>query len=326
MNGDRAKMVSVIVLSWNSREFLEGCLTSVERQTWPAVELIVVDNGSTDGSARLVKERFPSAILVENGENLGFCAGNNVGLKRSRGAYTLFLNADATLDPTYLEEALKPFAQDKRTGMVAGKVLRFDRRTVDTTGQLLTRSRRVRERGYGEEDRGQYDRPGEIFSVCGAVALYRRSAIDDVSVDGELFDEDFFAFGEDLDAGWRARRMGWRCRYQPSAVATHYRGGTQTARRAGSGRRREMIRRPPRIQAHIVKNRWLTMIKNEEAGSFLAHLPFIVAWDLVICFYLLIFSPATIPILWGHRRLVGRALKKRRAILSRATSGAAARV
>jgi GT2 family glycosyltransferase len=326
MSRNRADLVSVIVLSWNSREFLEGCLASVIRQTWPAVELIVVDNGSADGSAGFVKERFPSAILVENGMNLGFCAGNNVALKRSRGVYTLFLNADATLDPIYLEEALKPFAQDERTGMVAGKVLRFDRCTVDTTGQILTRSRRARERGYSEQDHGQYDRPGEIFSVCGAVALYRRSAIDDVSVDGEFFDEDFFAFGEDLDAGWRARRMGWRCRYQPSAVATHYRGGTQTARRDGPGRRREMTRRPPRIQAHIVKNRWLTMIKNETPGSFLAHLPFILAWDLVICFYLLIFSPATIPILWGHRRLARRALNKRRAILSRVASGAAARV
>ena len=152
------------------------------------------------------------------------------------------------------------------------------------------------------------------------------AAIQDVSVDGEFFDEDFFAFGEDIDAGWRARTMGWRCRYQPSAVAAHYRGGTQTARHDGPGRRREMTRRPPHIQAHIVKNRWLAIVKNEAPGSFLAHLPFILAWDLVIWLYLLIFSPATVPILWGHRHLLRRALGKRRAIRSRAAHRAAARV
>ncbi|HEY3175606.1 MAG TPA: glycosyltransferase family 2 protein [Candidatus Polarisedimenticolia bacterium] len=324
--GAVGELVSVIVLSWNSREFLDGCLTSVMRQTWPAVELIVVDNGSTDGSPQLVRERFPSALLVENAGNLGFCAGNNVGLRRSHGAHVLFLNADATLDTGYIEKALEPFAEDPRVGMVAGKVLRFDRRTLDTTGQILKLNRRVMERGYGEEDRGQYEQPGEVFSVCGAAALYRREAIDDISMDGEFFDEDFFAFGEDLDAGWRARTMGWLCRYQPAAVAAHYRGGTQTARRDGAGRHREMTRRPPHIQAHIVKNRWLAILKNEAPGSFLAHLPFILAWDLVIWLYLLIFSPTTVPILWGHRRLLGRALGKRRAIRSRAALRAAARV
>lgn len=316
-------LVSVIVLSWNSREFLPACLSSVLAQTHPAVELIVVDNASADGSADLVAADCPSAILVRNAENLGFCAGNNVGLKRARGAAILFLNADARLEPTYLEEALKPLAADPRTGMVAGKLLRFDGRTLDTTGQILTRSRRVKERGYGEPDRGQYDTPSEVFSVCGAAALYRREVVEAVGPDGQFFDEDFFAFGEDLDAGWRARRLGWVCRYQPTAVARHYRGGTQTSRPDGPARRREMARRPPSIQAHIVKNRYLTMIKNDRAGALLANLPFILAWELVLWGYLTIFSPATLRILWSHRRLFGRAFGKRRALMSRGALKAA---
>jgi len=315
-----SSMVSVIVLSWNSREFLPACLTSVVCQTHPAVELIVVDNGSDDGSADLVREQFLSAILVENGQNLGFCAGNNIGLKRARGAYIVFLNADAALDPSYIEEALKPLLADASIGMVAGKILRSDRTILDTTGQVLTRSRRVKERGYGEIDRGQYDQPGEVFSVCGAVALYRRSVIDVVSMDGQFFDEDFFAFGEDFDAGWRARTLGWRCWYQPTALASHYRGGSQQGRRSGSRRRLEMIRRPPHIQAHIVKNRYLTMIKNETRTSFLANLPFILAWDVALWGYLALASPSTIPMVWRHRRLIGRAVEKRRALLSRAAA------
>src|SRR5262249_20687896 len=141
MAGTRAvtgRLVSVIVVSWNSSEFLDGCLSSVLTQTLPDVELIVVDNGSTDGSAGLVKERFPRATLVENGRNLGFCAANNIGLARSRGDFVLFLNADAVLTPSYLEEALREMEVDRSVGMVAGKVLRFDRRTIDTAGQRLT--------------------------------------------------------------------------------------------------------------------------------------------------------------------------------------------
>ncbi|MFQ5702141.1 MAG: glycosyltransferase family 2 protein [Acidobacteriota bacterium] len=310
-------LVSVIVLSWNSMEFLPRCLESVRRQSHPRVELIVVDNGSSDGSARFVRESFPEAILVENTENIGFCAGNNAGLKRAGGAYILFLNADAILCRTYIEEALKPFRLDARIGMVAGKVHRFDGCTLDTVGQLLTRSRRIKERGYGEPDHGQFDRPDEVFSVCGAVALYKRELIESVSVDGEFFDEDFFAFGEDLDVGWRARRMAWRCYYQPSALARHFRGGTQVGAPDRRARRHEMIRRPPRIQAHIIKNRYLAMLKNETVGSFVVNLPFILAWDVVLWTYLLVFSPRTIRLVWGHRSLFGRALRKRRVMQSR---------
>ena len=314
--------VTVIVLSWNSRGFLEECLASVLAQTHRQVELIVVDNASTDGSADFVSERFPEARLVRNERNLGFCAGNNVGLKLAQGACVLFLNADAVLQPSYLEKGLEAFA-DPSIGMVAGKVLRFDRRTLDTTGQLMTRSRRVKERGYGDADRGQYDAPGEVFSVCGAVALYRRTTIEAVCLDGEFFDEDFFAFGEDIDVGWRARRQGWRCAYRPAALAAHFRGGTQTVARKDHGRRAEMAHRPPDIQAHIIKNRYLSMIKNETATSFFINLPFILAWELVLWSWLIIFSSATVPILWGHRRLIGRALQKRRALLTRAARHAA---
>jgi GT2 family glycosyltransferase len=322
----QAPLVSVIVVSWNSREFLEGCLASVQAQTHPRVELIVVDNASTDGSPELVEERYPSALLVRNPQNLGFCAANNVGLKRAGGTYILFLNADATLTPRYLEEALRPFSADRRTGMVAGKVLRFDHHTLDTTGQILTRSRRVRERGYGEPDRGQYDRPGEVFSVCGAVALVSRVMVDSVSLDGEFFDEDFFAFYEDLDAGWRARRLGWRSVYAPAAVAFHYRGGTQTARREGAVRRGEMTLRPPAIQAHIVKNRYLAILKNDTLWTFVRDLPFILAWDLTLWGWLLVRSPRTLPLVWRQRHLIGRAFAKRRALARRRALRAGAAV
>jgi len=316
-------LVSVIVLSWNSRRFLEGCLASVEAQTHPRVELIVVDNGSEDGSAGFVAARFPGAILLPQERNTGFCAGNNAGLKAAQGGHILFLNADARLEPRFLEEAIRPLESDPRIGMVSGKLVRFDGATLDTTGQIFTRSRRVLERGYDEPDRGQYDQPGEIFSTCGAAALYRRALIDSISIDGEFFDEGFFAFGEDFDVGWRARNMGWRCWYQPTAIAAHYRGGTQPAQGGESRRRGAMARRPPAIQAHIVKNRYLAMLKNDSPASFILNLPFILAWDLLLWGHLMLRSPRAIPLLWGHRRLVGRALRDRRLLRDRAAAGLA---
>ena len=313
-------LVSVIVLSWNSRRFLEGCLASVRDQSWPKVQLIVVDNASTDGSAAFVRGAFPEALVVENPGNLGFCAGNNAGLRLAEGVYILFLNPDATLSRTFIEEAIAPFLADERIGMVAGKVTRFCGEILDTAGQILTRGRRIRERGYGEPDHGQFDRPGDVFSVCGAVAFYRRELIESVSIDGEFFDEDFFAFGEDLDVGWRARNMDWRCWYQPTALARHYRGGSQTDATGAfvRRRRREMSRRPPAIQAHIIKNRYLTMIKNESAGSFVLNLPFILAWDIVLWSWIILRAPRALPILWGHRHLLRRARDKRRALRARA--------
>ena len=314
-------LVSVIVLSWNSRRFLEGCLASVEAQTHPRVELVVVDNASTDGSAGFVAARFPRALLMPQERNVGFCAGNNAGLKAAHGDHILFLNADARLEPRFLEEAIRPLASDPRVGMVSGKLVRFDGRTLDTTGQIFTRSRRVLERGYDEPDRGQYDQPGEIFSTCGAAALYRRALIDSISIDGEFFDEGFFAFGEDFDVGWRARNMGWRCWYQPTAIAAHFRGGTQPGQEDTARRRGAMARRPAAIQAHIVKNRYLAMLKNDTPLSFLLNLPFILAWDVMLWGHLVLRSPEAIPILWSHRRLLGRALRDRRLLRQRAAAG-----
>ena len=311
MSGEAPPLVSVIVVSWNSRRFLPGCLGSVEEQTHPAVETIVVDNGSTDGSAELVAGRFPRARLLKNRDNLGFCRANNDALKHCGGVFILCLNADAVLERDFLEKALPVFGADPRVGMVSGKVSRFEPGILDSAGQLLTRARRIRDRGYGERDRGLYDEPCEVFSVCGAVALYRREMVEAVSSAGELFDETFFSFGEDMDVCWRARRAGWIARYEPSARARHFRGGSQTGERSLAGRFSQMARRPHPVRAHIVKNRYLMIIKNDTPGALLRDLPFVLAWEAAQWGWLLLASPRTLPHLWRMRGTLGRALRRR---------------
>src|SRR5262249_33861158 len=183
--------LSAIVLSWNSARFLDGCLGSLFAQREIALEVIVVDNGSEDGSVALVRERFPAARLLELGANHGFCAANNRGLAIARGPFVLFANSDIILEDRFCASAVAAFARDARTGLVGGKLLRFDRRTVDSAGQFLTRSRRIVERGYGNLDSSAMDAAGYVFSICGAALVCRREMIDEVSVDGEFFDQSF---------------------------------------------------------------------------------------------------------------------------------------
>src|SRR5437867_6909289 len=140
--------VSVIVVAWNSLRFLSDCLRSVAAQTHQEIELIVVDNGSTDGSADFVAAQFPGAILIRNPANEGFCRANNAALKRATGVFILCLNADAILEPDFVEKALPGFTATHRVGMVSGKILRFDGVTIDSAGQMLTRARRILDRGY----------------------------------------------------------------------------------------------------------------------------------------------------------------------------------
>lgn len=285
------KTVSVVVVTFHSERFIASCVKSLLKQTVPPCEIVVVDNGSLDGTVSILRNKFPDVRLIELGENTGFCRANNAGLAQTRGEFLLFANPDTTLEPNYSQEALAGFLPDPRVGMVGGKLLRFDKTTIDSAGQILTRSRKIQDRGYGRRDAGQFDLPAQVHSVCGAMALYRRAMIEDISQDGQLFDEDFFAFGEDMDVGWRARRRGWLAVYVPGAVAYHFRGGSQERHTAWTDFVR-MGGRSAELKYHIVKNRWLMMIKNESLVSYLMNLPFILARDIALLGYLLVSSPS----------------------------------
>ncbi|MGD8376527.1 MAG: glycosyltransferase family 2 protein [Acidobacteriota bacterium] len=281
--------MSVVIVTWNSSRWIGECLASLREQLLRPEEVIVVDNGSRDGTVSIA--RGGGAEVRETGGNLGFCRASNLGYAAARGGSVLFLNPDVVLEPDYLRRAVPAFAEGDRVGFVAGKLLRFDRRTIDSAGQRLGRSRRTVDRGYGKADRGQLDEPVEVFSVCGAAALYRRRTLEDVAPDGEVFDEDFFAFHEDLDLGWRARNRGWVGRYVPDARGYHFRGATDAAIAGGRRRRRRLRTLPDELAYHAVKNRYLAMLKNDRPGAFLRDLPFILGREAQIWAYLAVCRP-----------------------------------
>ena len=299
----RTDRVSVVIVSWNSAAFLPRCLDSLQGQTLPPVQVVVVDNGSQDdcvGAARAA-----GAEVVENRDNLGFCRASNLGWARWKGDAVLFLNPDVILEPDYLLRAMAALEAHPEAGMVAGKLLRFDGVTLDSAGQFLARSRKTVERGYDSTDEGQFEQAGYVFSVCGAAALYRRAALEQLAPDGQVFDEDFFAFHEDLDLGWRAQRLGWRGWYEPQARARHFRGSTDAARRAGS-RRRRLATLPAEVAYHAVKNRYLAMIKNDTAARMLLDLPFILGREVLLWSFLLLRRPQV-----GWRVLTDAACRRR---------------
>lgn len=214
-------LVSVVVVNFNGKKFLEECLSSLERQTFRDFEVILVDNGSSDGSAEFVRSRFPAIILVGTGKNLGFAGGTNAGIRRALGDFIFTLNNDTVADPRLLEEIVTPMLADPGVGMCGAKMIFPDGR-INSTGICISRSGAAWDRGMGEPDHGQYDTAEEIFGPCAGAALYRRRMLDDIG----LFDEDFFLFMEDADLAFRGRRAGWSCRYVPSARVVHIHGGT----------------------------------------------------------------------------------------------------
>lgn len=216
-------IVSVIIVNWNRRELLRACLLSLLAQTLRDIEIIVVDNGSEDGSADMLRADFPAIRLIRNPENRGFCAGNNQGIAEARGRYIALLNNDAEADPLWLQELVSLLESDPAIGMCASKILFHDARDrIDKTGHLIYPDGQNRGRGCGELDRGQYAAREEALFPDGCAAIYRRRLFETAGG----FDEDFFAYADDAELGLRARLAGWRCLYVPTAVVYHHHSST----------------------------------------------------------------------------------------------------
>jgi GT2 family glycosyltransferase len=211
------RSAAVVIPSWNGRRWLEECLESVFAQTRPADEVIVVDNGSTDGSVELVRERFPSVRLVELARNTGFAGGANTGLRTAGTEVVALVNQDVRLEADWLERACRALDGSSRAASVATKMLDLgDPSLVYDTGDILRRDGFCEQRGRFERDDGRFDAPGEVFGACAGAALYRRNAV----LEAGGFEERFFLYLEDADLSLRLRLAGWTCVYEP-AVALH---------------------------------------------------------------------------------------------------------
>ena len=211
-------LISAVILNWNGKDYLYPCLQSVKGQTYPNLEIILVDNGSTDASVEYVKNLFPDLRLFVNPKNMGYGAGNNRGIEEARGRYILVLNSDTELEIGCVEALWNCIETDRRIGVTTPKILLYDRRDiVDAAGLTIYPDGLSIGRGR-MESQGKYMRKAEVFFGSGCASLYRREMLDDVG----LYDADFFAYAEDTDLGWRARLTGWKAFYVPEAVVYHH--------------------------------------------------------------------------------------------------------
>ena len=211
-------LISVIIPNWNGLEHLPVCMESLQRQTYPRVEIIVADNASTDGSQTWLAEQHPTTKIIQLPENRGFTGACNAGLAAAAGDILVLLNNDTEVDPGWLAAIVDAFDRRPEAGSVASKMLLFDRRDqFHTAGDFYRLDGTPGNRGVWQEDRGQYDREEAVFSACGGSAAYRRVMLDEIG----LLDDRYFFSCEDLDLGWRAQLAGWHCIYSPAAVVYH---------------------------------------------------------------------------------------------------------
>jgi GT2 family glycosyltransferase len=259
--------VTACVVSWNSGPQLATALDSLLAQTGVDLDVVVVDNASADASCDVVRAR-PDVRLVRNARNLGFAPAANQGVAiaaRTGSDALLLCNFDVRLAPDYLARATAALVAGPRRASVQGKLLRSapgadGEPIIDTTGHLAFRTRLFRNRGEGTVDDGRFDTAEQVFGVSGAVALYSLEALDDVALAGEVFDEDLFAYWEDVDLDWRLALRGWSCWYEPAATGWHERGG------AGP-------RRSPVVERLNFVNRLHVIVKNDDAGALARALP-----------------------------------------------------
>ena len=306
--------IGVTLVTFDSARDLPRCLDALAVQTEPAAEVIVVDNASSDDGPGIAT-RHPVVTRVErNATNRGFAAGQNQAIAVSRSDWVLALNPDVTLAPGHLAALAEHVDDPPPVGTLCGKLLRAepggvprDPPTLDSTGIEFHRSFRHLDRGSEEPDRGQYDAEERVFGATGAAACYRRAMIEDVSVEGEFFDEEFFAYREDADVAWRAQLLGWDCLYVPKAVGYH-------VRRVLPENRADVA---DELNRHSVKNRFLMRIKNADRAVVARCGLRGLGRDLVVLGGCLVREWSSLPAFVDVARAWPRMMRHRRWIQSR---------
>lgn len=313
--GCNVRLVSIVLVTWNSRLYLEWCRSGIQNQSHPRCEVIIVDNASGDGTKEWIGQRWHDAATIFLNRNCGFCRAVNIGIANAKGEYILLLNPDVKLEKDFIKHLHSAMESIPDAAIMTGKLLKslgpqkpaLDPPVIDSTGIYFKRNFRHFDRGSQEIDKGQYEHMEKVFGASGAAMFIRQEAVKDISIDGQFLDEDFFAYRDDADVCWRTRLLGWEIYYVPDAVAYH-------VRRVLSSNRRET---GPVINMHSVKNRFLMRIKNLTWDVFTkTFLPASIRDLIVLCACLTveISSLSGLVYVLKNRK---RAMAKRRWIFSK---------
>ncbi len=318
--GQEPVTVAVLIVTHNDAADLDACFATIASQEHRPLEVVVVDCASGDGSAEAARRAgetnaLPTTLLPLD-ENRGFAGGMNEALAHTGARFVLSLNADARPRPDFVSTLLDRLRQRPRAAAATGRLIRLagpgregEAPILDACGMRLTLTWRHLDRGSGEPDRGQYAKAEKVFGATGAATLFRRQALDDVAVAGEIFDTSFHSFREDAELAFRFAERGWEVIYEPGAVALHRRTNLPS-------RRRDM---PAEVNFHSLKNRYLLRAYHQTAGNFLLTLFPTLLRDKMAFLYVLLAERSSLSAyrwLWRNRRQV---MNKRRLIQARKT-------
>ncbi len=245
--------ISVVILTHNSSSHIRDCLDSVLTQRHDDLEIIIVDNGSSDCTVRILRDSYPQAALIQNSDNKGASEARNQAISQATGEWILTLDSDAVLGRNFFSpfaNFLQSLKDEYAIGTIVPKILNKDADTIYSLGSRLTPFRRFYNIGSGRKDTGEFDGIKRVFGACCASAFYRKDMLDVLKDrSGFYFDKDLFFMGEDVDLAWRSSKEGWRACFCPACVSTHLGNG------AGTKYREKKF--------YSIRNRFIMMHKNE---------------------------------------------------------------
>jgi len=282
-------LVTVNIVTWQAEEYLPKLLTALLEQTYKKFSVLIIDNDSQDRTVSIIKENFPQLNIIKNKTNIGFAKAHNQAINWTKSKYVLCLNQDVVLEKNFIKECVEFMEKNSDVSVINGKILKWDTQKqtpinkIDTAGLMVLKNHKVVDRGQSLPAENKFIRSEEIFGASGACPFFRRTSLEEVKINYEYFDEQFFSYKEDVDLAFRLRLAGCRAFYLPTAIAYHDR---TSAPRTNKLRSNNLF-----INYHSYKNHFWVLTKNEFYINIVKYLPMIFIFELKKFFYLLFFCP-----------------------------------
>lgn len=312
--------LSFVIINWNSGSLLPLCIPTLLEQKGINVEVILIDNNSKDNTKEII-ENVPTEVnVIFNKENLGYSGAANQGIELSKGRYVSIINPDVLLSDTYGLDIIKVMEKETNVAAATGKLVKYDfnnkksLKVIDTTGIELTNNFKIYDRGQNCPDLDKYDNSTRVFGVSGAAPIYRKSALEDVRIDNEYFDEDFLAYKEDIDLSWRFRKYGWEIIFVPQAFAYH---GRAVGRNGNGGLMNYVKHRKSQsqfVRKLSLRNHYCLLVKNLSKNDFDYDVKLLIKQEIKRLLYCIIFELKTLSGLFEFFSMYPKMLQKRRVI------------
>jgi len=298
--------ISIVIVTYNSIKYLPGFIDSIFDQSYykknnSIPDICVIDNASDDDTVNFIKDNFPTVKLLRNMRNIGLAKAWNHGIKMTSGQFILIMNPDLMLDPSCIENMLAQIQADRNIASISPKLYKLKVDTdsgqsyfeytniIDSCGLLGFKNRRFVDLGADKIDKGQFDSVVDIFGPSGALALYRRQALEDIKFEQEYFDENFFMYKEDVDIAWRLRLAGWNSIFCPQAVGYHHRRArSQSKKIKHISIIRHRLKKQNFVNFYSYRNHIMLLYKNSFSSNFVRYMPWILFYELKKFLYVLV--------------------------------------